>query len=172
MMTPKSLLRHKMAISSVDDFTGNSSFHRTLWDDRDQNPNHAPLADDKDIKRVVLCTGKVYYDLFEKREEMGVDDVYILRVEQLYPIAQEALVAEMKRFSNAEFVWCQEEPVNQGYWSFINPHIEQLLSELGAKKPRPKYIGRKAAAAPATGQASAHKRQQDTLVEDALTVKG
>ncbi|MEM0977551.1 MAG: 2-oxoglutarate dehydrogenase E1 component [Pseudomonadota bacterium] len=171
MMTPKSLLRHKLAISSVDDFTGQSSFHRCLWDDAETGQK-STLADDKDIKRVVICTGKVYYDLFEEREARGIKDVYILRMEQLYPIPQEALVAELKRFPKAEFVWCQEEPVNQGYWSFVNPHLEQLLSELGAKSPRPKYVGRPAAAAPATGQASLHKRQQEALVDDALSVKG
>ncbi|MEO1562540.1 MAG: 2-oxoglutarate dehydrogenase E1 component [Pseudomonadota bacterium] len=171
MMTPKSLLRHKLAVSNVDDFTGQSSFHRCLWDGAETGQT-STLAQDKDIKRVVICTGKVYYDLFEEREARGIKDIYILRMEQLYPIPQEALVAELKRFPKAEFVWCQEEPVNQGYWSFVNPHIEQLLSELGAAKPRPKYVGRPAAAAPATGQASLHKRQQEALVDDALTLKG
>ncbi|MEO0342995.1 MAG: 2-oxoglutarate dehydrogenase E1 component [Pseudomonadota bacterium] len=171
MMTPKSLLRHKLAVSKAEDFTEQASFHRCLWDDAETG-QESTLAKDKDIRRVVLCTGKVYYDLLEEREARGIKDVYLLRVEQLYPIPQEALVAELRRFPKAEFVWCQEEPVNQGYWSFISPHIEQLLSELGAKNPRPKYVGRKAAAAPATGQASRHKMEQEALVDDALTLKG
>ena len=172
MMTPKSLLRHKLAVSTVADFTGDASFHRVLWDDAQQGNSDTKLVADKDIKRVVLCTGKVYYDLLAERDARGIDDVYLMRIEQLYPVPQKALLAELKRFQNADFVWCQEEPVNQGAWTFINPHLEQILSELGAKNPRPTYAGRAAGAAPATGLAAMHKSQQADLIDQALTLKG
>jgi|TARA_B110000914_G_scaffold226241_1_gene249986 2-oxoglutarate dehydrogenase E1 component len=172
LMTPKSLLRHKLAVSSIDDFVGKSSFHRVLWDDAEKGRSDTKLKTDDDIKRVVMCSGKIYYDLLAERDERGIDNIYLLRIEQLYPVANAALQKEMKRFKNADVVWCQEEPQNQGAWSFINPHIERNLNELGAKYTRPQYIGRKAAAAPATGLASTHKKEQIALVDQALTLKG
>lgn len=171
IMTPKSLLRHKMAVSQVEDFTQDSSFHRVLWDDADKgHMSDTKLAADNKIKRVVLCSGKVYFDLLAERDARGIDDVYLMRIEQLYPVPTQALSAELRRFTKAEFVWCQEEPTNQGAWSFINPHLEQVLSELGADNPRPKYVGRAPGAAPATGLASKHKAEQEALVNDALTL--
>ena len=172
IMTPKSLLRHKMAISTIDDFTGKSSFHRVLWDDAQLGNSDTKLVADAKIKRVVMCSGKVYYDLLAERDERGIDDIYLMRVEQLYPISDEALTTELKRFLNADFVWCQEEPQNQGYWIFIGPNIEQIMSEVGIKSPRLTYVGRGPSAAPATGLASKHKEQQDALVNDALTLGG
>ncbi|GHA61080.1 2-oxoglutarate dehydrogenase subunit E1 [Amylibacter ulvae] len=172
LMTPKSLLRHKLAVSTIDDFTGDSSFHRVLWDDAQLGTSETKLKADKDIKRVVMCSGKVYYDLLEERDARGIDDVYLLRFEQLYPYIESAAEVELKRFKNAEFIWCQEEPQNQGYWDFINPRIEETLVNLGMKNNRPKYVGRPSAAAPATGLASQHKKQQAALVNDALTLKG
>jgi 2-oxoglutarate dehydrogenase E1 component len=119
-----------------------------------------------------MCSGKVYYDLLAERDARGINDIYLMRLEQLYPHPEEALSEELKRFKNAEFIWCQEEPQNQGYWTFINPHIENVLIDIGAKNSRPAYVGRNAAAAPATGLASNHKLQQDALVNDALTLGG
>jgi 2-oxoglutarate dehydrogenase E1 component len=172
LMTPKSLLRHKHAVSRIDDFVGKSSFHRVLWDDAQGGKSKTKLLTDKNIKRVVICSGKVYYDLLAERDDRNINDIYLMRLEQLYPVANIALQKELKRFKNAEIIWCQEEPENQGAWSFINPHIERNLIEIGSKETRPKYIGRKAAAAPATGLASTHKKEQMTLIDQALTLKG
>ncbi|MCF6445491.1 2-oxoglutarate dehydrogenase E1 component [Nereida sp. MMG025] len=172
MMTPKSLLRHKLAISATEDFTTGSSFHRVLWDDAQKGNSDTKLAADKDIKRVVMCSGKVYFDLLEERDARGIDDVYLLRVEQFYPFPAMALVRELERFPNAEMVWCQEEPKNQGAWTFIEPNIEWVLGRIKAKHTRPKYVGRATSASPATGLASAHKAQQAALVDEALTIEG
>tara|TARA_R110002096_G_scaffold12990_15_gene46329 strand:+ start:2414 stop:5371 length:2958 start_codon:yes stop_codon:yes gene_type:complete len=172
LMTPKSLLRHKMAVSKTEEFTGTSSFHRLMWDDAQVGNSDTTLVADKKIKRVVMCSGKVYYDLLAERDARGIEDVYLLRVEQLYPVANKAMQVEFGRFKNAEFIWCQEEPENQGAWSFINPHIERNLIEVGAKHTRPSYVGRAGGSAPATGLASTHKTEQAALVNDALTVKG
>ena len=128
-------------------------------------------AHDK-IKRVVMCSGKVYYDLLEERDARGIDDIYLLRVEQFYPFPAQSAVQELERFKNAEVVWCQEEPKNQGAWTFIEPNIEWVLGKIDAKHPRPKFVGRTASASPATGLASTHKKQQAALVNDALTIEG
>ena len=172
LMTPKSLLRHKMCISDVEDFTDGSSFHRVLWDDAERGHSDHTLAADDKIKRVVMCSGKVYYDLLEERDKRGLDDVYLLRIEQFYPFPAQSLMKELERFKNAEMVWCQEEPRNQGAWSFIEPNIEWVLTRLDAKHKRPVYAGRAASASPATGLASQHKAQQEALVNDALTIEG
>ena len=172
LMTPKSLLRHKMAVSKTEEFTTGSSFHRVLWDDAQQGNSDTKLVADKDIKRVVMCSGKVYYDLLEERDARGIDDIYILRFEQFYPFPAQSAVKELERFKNAEMVWCQEEPKNQGAWSFIEPNIEWVLGRIKAKHNRPDYAGRATAASPATGLASQHKAQQAALVNEALTVKG
>ena len=117
LMTPKSLLRHRRAVSSLAEMGVGSSFHRLLWDDaQNLKGEKIKLAADKNIRRVVLCSGKVYYDLYEEREKRGIDDIYLLRVEQLYPFPMKALVHELARFKNAEIVWCQEEPRNMGSW--------------------------------------------------------
>ncbi|TGR94874.1 2-oxoglutarate dehydrogenase E1 component, partial [bacterium M00.F.Ca.ET.191.01.1.1] len=119
VMSPKSLLRHKRAVSTLSEISGESSFHRLLWDDAQLLPNQAiKLTKDSKIRRVVLCSGKVYYDLYEEREKRGINDIYLLRVEQLYPFPAKALINELSRFRNAEMVWCQEEPKNMGAWSF------------------------------------------------------
>ncbi|MAX72385.1 MAG: 2-oxoglutarate dehydrogenase E1 component, partial [Nioella sp.] len=172
LMTPKSLLRHKLAISDADDFTTGSSFHRVLWDDAQKGHSETELVADDQIKRVVMCSGKVYYDLLEERDKRGITDVYLLRLEQFYPFPALALVKELERFKGAEMVWCQEEPKNQGPWSFVEPNIEWVLSRIGADHTRPRYAGRHAAASPATGLASMHKEQQAALVNDALTIEG
>ncbi len=172
MMTPKSLLRHKMAISKTEEFTTGSSFHRVLWDDAQYGNSDTQLKPDDQIKRVVLCSGKVYYDLLEERDKRGIDDVYLLRVEQFYPFPAMSMVKELERFKQAEMVWCQEEPKNQGAWTFIEPNIEWVLERIKAKHTRPTYAGRAAAASPATGLASQHKAQQEALVDAALTIEG
>jgi 2-oxoglutarate dehydrogenase E1 component len=172
LMTPKSLLRHKMAISDASDFLTGSSFHRILWDDAEKGHSDTQLAADDNIRRVVMCSGKVYYDLLEERDARGIDDIYLLRVEQFYPFPAQAMVKELKRFPNADYVWCQEEPKNQGAWFFMEPNIEWVLTRINAKITRPVYAGRAASASPATGLASAHKSQQAALVDDALTIKG
>ena len=169
LMTPKSLLRHKRAVSTIAELSGESSFHRLLWDDAQLLPNQAiKLVKDSKIRRVVLCTGKVYYDLYEEREKRGIDDIYLLRVEQLYPFPAKALITELSRFRNAEMVWCQEEPKNMGAWSFIDPYLEWVLAHIDAKHQRVRYTGRPAAASPATGLMSKHLAQLAALLEDAL----
>jgi 2-oxoglutarate dehydrogenase E1 component len=167
-MTPKSLLRHPMCISDADDFTDHSTFHRVLWDDAQKGHSTVTLNPDDQIKRVVLCSGKVYYDLLAERDARGLTDTYLMRVEQLYPVPTVSLTAELSRFKNADFVWCQEEPKNAGAWSFIESEIEALLIKIGAKSVRPRYAGRIASASPATGLASKHKAEQGALVNDAL----
>jgi 2-oxoglutarate dehydrogenase E1 component len=168
LMTPKSLLRHRMAISDAADFTTGSSFHRILWDDAQKGHSATRLKPDGEIRRVVMCAGKVYFDLLEERDNRGIDDVYILRIEQFYPFPALSLVKELERFKGAEVVWCQEEPKNQGAWSFIEPNLEWVLTKIGARVTRPAYAGRAAAASPATGLGSAHKAQQAALVNEAL----
>jgi len=172
LMTPKSLLRHKMAISDVEDFVTGSSFHRVLWDDAEKGHSATVLAKDDKIRRVVICSGKVYYDLLEERDARRITDIYLLRLEQFYPFPALALMKELERFKGAEIVWCQEEPKNQGGWSFVEPNIEWVLTRIGATHTRPRYAGRAASASPATGLASQHKAQQTALVNDALTIEG
>ncbi|NVK35151.1 MAG: 2-oxoglutarate dehydrogenase E1 component, partial [Rhodobacteraceae bacterium] len=169
LMTPKSLLRHKRAVSKLSELGPDSTFHRLLWDDAESNPNsEIKLVADNKIRRVVMCTGKVYYDLLEEREKRGVNDVYLLRVEQLYPFPKKALAAELKRFKNAEMVWCQEEPKNMGSWFFVEDLIENVLQEIGAKTTRPSYAGRPASASTATGLMSTHLAQLQAFLEKAL----
>jgi 2-oxoglutarate dehydrogenase E1 component len=172
LMTPKSLLRHKMAVSKRAEFTTGSSFHRVLWDDAQYGNSETKLVADKKIKRVVICSGKVYYDLLEERDARGIEDIYLLRVEQFYPFPAISMVNELERFKQAEIVWCQEEPKNQGAWTFIEPNIEWVLTRIGAKYSRPAYVGRATSASPATGLASTHKSQQAALVDEALALKG
>ncbi len=172
LMTPKSLLRHKLAISKAEEFQTGSSFHRVLWDDAQHGNSATELAPDNQIKRVVMCSGKVYFDLLEERDTRGITDVYLLRIEQFYPFPALSLVKELQRFPQAEMVWCQEEPKNQGGWSFIEPNIEWVLSRITAKHKRAVYAGRAASASPATGLASQHKAQQAALVNEALSIEG
>jgi 2-oxoglutarate dehydrogenase E1 component len=169
LMTPKSLLRHKRAVSRLDELGPNTSFHRLLWDDAQLLPDEKiKLVADNKIRRVVLCTGKVYYDLYDEREKRGIDDIYILRVEQLFPFPTKALIAELGRFKQAEIVWCQEEPRNMGAWFFVDTYIEWVLNQINAKHKRPRYAGRPAAAATAVGQMSKHMAQLKQFLEEAL----
>src|SRR5271155_899496 len=168
-MTPKSMLRNKRAVSNLQAFSLGASFHRLLYDDAAMLPDEKiKLVPDDKIRRVVLCSGKVYYDIYDEREKRGVDDVYIMRVEQLYPVPLKALVMELGRFKNAEVVWCQEEPRNMGAWHFIEPYLEWVLNQINAANKRPRYAGRAAAAATATGLMSKHLAQLKALLDDAL----
>jgi 2-oxoglutarate dehydrogenase E1 component len=169
LMTPKSLLRHRRAVSRLDEMGPGTTFHRLLWDDAQMlEGEKIKLVSDADIRRVVLCSGKVYYDLYEQREKRGIDDVYLLRIEQLYPMPLKALIQELGRFRDAEFVWCQEEPRNMGAWGFIEPYLQWVLSQIGAEMKRPRYAGRPASAATATGVMSRHMKQLDDLLHEAL----
>jgi len=168
LFTPKSLLRHKRCISRLEEMSDGSSFHRVLWDDAELGVSDVTLKPDAEIKRVVISSGKVYYDLLETRDQNGLDDVYLLRLEQFYPFPALSLTKELSRFKQATFVWCQEEPKNQGGWTFVEPNIEWVLTRIGAGQTRPLYAGRAASASPATGLASQHKAQQEALVAEAL----
>jgi 2-oxoglutarate dehydrogenase E1 component len=161
IMTPKSLLRHKLAVSPLADFTGDSHFKRLLSD-----PN-APA--EAETTRLVLCSGKVAYELMEARDKAGDRSTAIVRVEQLYPFPSEPLVARLKRMPALEdVVWAQEEPRNNGYWNFVEGFVEQCLANAGTKVRRPRYAGRSASASPATGLAKRHAAEQAALIADAL----
>jgi 2-oxoglutarate dehydrogenase E1 component len=169
MMTPKSLLRHKRATSTLAEMDETSSFHRLLWDDAEYlKSEKIRLVKDDKIRRVILCSGKVYYDLYEEREKRGLDDIYLLRVEQLYPWPHKALAQELSRFSKAEFIWCQEEPMNMGAWTFVQPGIERVLDFIKAKNTRPRYVGRPASASTATGLMSRHLKELKAFLDEAL----
>jgi 2-oxoglutarate dehydrogenase E1 component len=170
LMTPKSLLRHKKAVSSLSEMAEGSSFHRVLWDDaqRDSGLTTVKLKSDDEIRRVVLCSGKVYYDLLDEREKRGIDDVYLLRLEQFYPWPMKSLSTELSRFKTAELVWCQEEPKNMGGWSFVDPWLELTLAKLKIKAKRPRYVGRPASASTAAGQMSRHLKELAAFLNDAF----
>ncbi|MBV9348215.1 MAG: 2-oxoglutarate dehydrogenase E1 component, partial [Pseudolabrys sp.] len=169
LMTPKSLLRHKRAVSRLEEFGPETSFHRLLWDDAQfLKGEKIKLVPDNKMRRVVMCSGKVYYDLYEEREKRGIDDIYLLRIEQLYPFPTKALIAELSRFKQAEMVWCQEEPRNMGSWFFVDTFLQWVLNQIGAAHKRVRYAGRPAAASPAVGQMSKHVAQLKQFMEEAL----
>jgi 2-oxoglutarate dehydrogenase E1 component len=162
VLTPKSLLRHKLAVSRLADMAPPSSFHRVM-------PDGGQPLPDAEIKRVVICSGKVYYDLLEAREKAKRFDAYLLRVEQLYPFPHKTMAKELARFPQAEAViWCQEEPKNMGAWTFVAPLLENVLRDAKSKVARPRYAGRKEAASPATGLYAKHLAEQAALVKAAL----
>jgi 2-oxoglutarate dehydrogenase E1 component len=169
LMTPKSLLRHKRAVSRLDEMATGTSFHRLLWDDAQYlKGEKIELVPDDKVRRVILCSGKVYYDLYDEREKRGVNDIYLLRVEQLYPFPTKALIAELSRFKQAEMVWCQEEPRNMGAWFFVDVFLEWVLNQIGAKHRAMRYAGRPASASTAVGQMSKHMAQLKQLLDEAL----
>jgi 2-oxoglutarate dehydrogenase E1 component len=170
LFTPKSLLRHKRCVSKLTEMSEGSSFHRVLWDDAEVGGSETELKPDNEIKRVVICSGKVYFDLLDARDAAGLDDVYIMRMEQYYPFPALSLTRELARFKNADIVWCQEEPKNQGAWFFVEPNIEWVLSRIGGKVARAVYAGRPASASPATGLATQHKAEQEALISAALAL--
>jgi len=171
LMTPKSLLRHKRAVSTLKEMGPGSSFHRVLWDDAEYLPDsNVKLVEDSKIRRVVMCCGKVYYDLLEEREKRNIDDVYLMRVEQLYPFPARSLIKELERFAGADMVWCQEEPKNMGAWNFMEPNIEWVLKHIDAKHRRARYAGRASTASTATGLMSKHRQELNMLLDEALTI--
>ena len=170
LMTPKSLLRHKKAVSHLSDMAGESSFHRVLWDDAEtgRGLTSIKLKPDNQIRRVILCSGKVYYDLLDAREAEGKDDVYILRLEQFYPWPMRSLTTELNRFVDAELVWCQEEPKNMGAWTFVDPWLELTLARMKVAAKRARYVGRPASASTAAGLMSRHTRELKAFLAEAL----
>jgi 2-oxoglutarate dehydrogenase E1 component len=169
LMTPKSLLRHKRATSRLEEMGEGTAFHRVLYDDAEMLPaTEIKLVPDERIRRLVLCTGKVYFDLYEERIRRQINDVYLMRLEQLYPFPHKALVSELARFPNADVVWCQEEPQNMGAWTFVQPNIEWVLNYVNAKAKRPAYAGRPSSASTATGLMGRHQKELQSLLEEAL----
>ncbi len=170
IMTPKSLLRHKKAVSPLSDLAEGSTFHRVLHDDAQTRPELAgiKIKADKDIRRVVLCSGKVYYDLLDRREKDSIDDVYLMRLEQFYPWPMKSLMTELARFPKAELIWCQEEPRNMGGWTFVDPWLELTLEKLDVKARRARYVGRPASASTAAGLMSRHLKELDAFLTDAF----
>jgi len=161
LMTPKSLLRHKLAVSKLADFTGEGHFKRIL---SDLNP-----PAERETRRLVLCSGKLAYELMEARDKAGDLGVEVMRIEQLYPFPSEPLIKRLKAMPKLQdVIWAQEEPKNNGAWTFVQPLLETSLSEAGFANLRPQYAGRDAAASPATGLAKRHAAEQAALIEAAL----
>jgi len=173
VMTPKSLLRHKKCVSFLTDMTPANSFHRVLRDQAEVVPGATTvqLVPDADIRRVVLCSGKVYFDLMEEREKRGEARIQILRIEQLYPFPESVLAQELNRFPKADIVWCQEEPQNQGAWNFVKPRIEATIAQLGGSVS-PRYTGRPEYASTAAGLMKQHLAELAAFLNDALTLQG
>jgi 2-oxoglutarate dehydrogenase E1 component len=159
-MSPKSLLRHKLAVSDLSEFS-QLNFRSLIQE--------SIKIDNEKVRRVVLCSGKVYYDLFEAREAKKINEIAILRLEQLYPFPSEELMVELKKYKNAEIIWCQEEPKNMGAWKFVDNLIEEVLTKIKHKFSRPKYVGRVSCASPATGYASYHAKEQKAIIEEILS---
>ena len=169
IMTPKSLLRHKRCISNISEFTSKSSFHRVLEDDAYFEENKLiSLKKDQKIKKVVMCSGKIYYDLIEAREKLKNNNVVFIRLEQLYPFPAKTLANVLKRYTNAKFIWCQEEPKNMGAWNAMRNYIDRTLEMINFKDINVKYIGRKASSSTATGNANKHLAQQKEILEKIL----
>ena len=163
VMSPKSLLRHKLVVSSMGEMGPDTHFRRVI-------PEIDNLALDKNVRRIVICSGKIYYDLLQARRDAKIDDVAIVRVEQLYPWPGTSLYKQLNRYSNAEVVWTQEEPANMGSWFFVYPRLLSMFDKLDGVNKRPVFIGRNAAASPATGFAKVHKQEQDEIIERSLNV--
>jgi 2-oxoglutarate dehydrogenase E1 component len=167
IMTPKSLLRYKYCVSNLEDFSKKNSFHRVLWDHAidPQSEGFIKLKKPEKIKKVILCSGKVYFDLLEAREKLKVDNVVLYRIEQLYPFPAKTLVKELKPYGkNATFHWCQEEPKNMGAWFSIRDYMQWTLDNIKAKNNQISYIGRSPDATPATGFAKRHISQQQEII--------
>jgi 2-oxoglutarate dehydrogenase E1 component len=164
IFTPKSLLRHKLAVSPLADMAEGSSFQLVI-------PEIDAIAPADQVRRVVICTGKVYYDLLTERRAKDLKDVAIVRLEQMYPFPRRTLATVLKPYANADVIWCQEEPENMGAWQFVDRPLEKVLIQNGNKAQRPVYVGREAAASPATGLARTHQAQQTALVAEALGLR-
>ena len=163
IMTPKSLLRHKLAVSNLADMAKATHFKRVIAETE-------KLAADDKIQRLVICSGKVYYDLLEARSAGKINDIAIIRLEQYYPFPAKELAKELARYKNAEIIWCQEEPRNMGAFSFVRELIEEVMENLG-RNDRLRYIGRPAASSPACGYLKIHEKEQKFLVSEALTIE-
>ena len=161
VMTPKSLLRNKLCVSNIEDMSEETSFHRVIFDDDNKTA-------DKKIERVIICSGKIFYDLFEAREKNKLYNIRILRLEQIYPFPKNSLQKYISKTPQAKIIWCQEEPENMGSWSFIDRRLESVLVNSKCKFNRPIYAGRPEAASPATGTMSRHLKEQKLLVDQAL----
>jgi 2-oxoglutarate dehydrogenase E1 component len=161
LMSPKSLLRHRLAVSTLSDMGPKTTFLPVIEETE-------KLASANKVKRVVFCSGKVYYDLLEAREAAGIKDVALVRLEQFYPFPSSKVKQVIKNYPSAEIIWCQEEPRNMGGWSFVNEYFEEAATEVRGKFERPRYVGRKSAASPATGYLKTHEAEQKALVEEAL----
>ncbi len=168
-MTPKSLLRHKRCISKISDFSKNTTFHRILEDHAYlDNSNLIKLKKDQKIKKVVLCSGKIYFDLIEAREKTKDDSVVFVRLEQLYPFPAKTLANILKRYKNSEIIWCQEEPKNMGAWNTVRNYIDRTLKIVKSRSNNVRYIGRKASSTTATGNLNKHLAQQREILEKVL----
>ena len=166
VMTPKSLLRHKRCVSNLDEFTSKNTFHRVLIDDAYSTKSGLiKLKKDNEIKKIVMCSGKIYYDLIEAREKTKNDKVVFIRIEQLYPFPAKTLANLLKRYENAEFIWCQEEPKNMGAWNTVRNYIDRTLEIIYFTKDKVKYVGRKASSSTATGNLNKHLAQQKEILE-------
>ena len=166
IMTPKSLLRHKKCISKLDDFTKSNTFHRVLEDHAYlKGSNLIQLRKDKKIEKVVMCSGKIYFDLIDARENTKNDKVVFIRIEQLYPFPAKTLAQKLKKYKHATFIWCQEEPKNMGAWNTVRNYIERTLEIIQSKSDKVIYIGRKPSASTATGNLNKHLAQQKEILE-------
>ena len=170
LMTPKSLLRHKRAVSKMAELAEGSTFHRVLPDTAQVDAASAgiQLTSDAEIRRVIMCSGKVYYDLLDAREKKGVDDVYLMRLEQFYPWPMQTLRRELARFTKAELIWCQEEPKNMGGWTFVDPWLELTLDKVDIAAKRARYVGRPASASTAAGIMSRHQKELQAFLDEAF----
>jgi len=167
MMTPKSLLRNKFCVSNIDDFSKQNTFHRIMWDHAidPKSSGFIKLKKSSKIKKVIMCSGKVYFDLLAAREKLKKDDVILYRIEQLYPFPAKALIKELKPYiKNAKFYWCQEEPKNMGAWFSVRDYIQWTLDTIKANNKEISYIGRSPDASPATGYAKRHLSQQQEII--------
>ena len=171
VMTPKSLLRHKRCMSDISEFSKNSTFHRVLEDDAYKKINNlVTLNKDNKIRKVVICSGKIYYDLIDAREKSKNKDIVIVRLEQLYPFPAKTLASILKRYKNADFIWCQEEPKNMGGWNTVRNYIDRTLEIINFKDINVKYVGRQASSSTATGNANKHLAQQKEILEKVFKV--
>ena len=170
VMTPKSLLRHKRCVSNIEDFTKKNSFHRILEDHAYlKNNNLIELKKDKKIKKVIICSGKIYFDLLEVREKYKNSEIVFIRIEQLYPFPAKTLAKLLKRYSNAKIFWCQEEPKNMGAWNTVRNYINRVLKIINSKSMNIGYIGRNASSSTATGNLNKHLAQQKEILEKVIS---
>ncbi len=159
IMTPKSLLRNKSAISHISELDKGTEFLPVISETKE-------LA--KKVRKLVFCSGKIYYDLLEARKERGIKDIALVRIEEFYPYPEKEIFLEIKKYQAKELIWCQEEPENMGAWHFLDRRLEDSSIKAGMKQ-RPKLISRKPAASPATGYMSVHKKEQVCIIDKVLS---